>query len=162
MGGNMSMRCAFKRKSLLIGIILIAIISAIDPVTDHLATANGSATGNSFITLPGSINRGLIPSDLFKNYLSWRRLDFRSLPPSRLGFSLTVNPLNNIAIMFGGLMTTTGETIDLWLTDGISWIRWHTPHTPLARERASMVFDTARSEVVLYGGFDNPITYGDT
>jgi hypothetical protein len=95
-------------------------------------------------------------------YYSWKFIDFPSLPPPRFAFSLAINPINDVAIMFGGLMTTTGETNDTWLTDGIGWIQLQTPHVPPPRANADMVFDTEHQEVVLFGGTDDPVIYGDT
>ncbi len=95
-------------------------------------------------------------------YPTWKYLDFNSLPPPRFGFSLTLNLINEVAILFGGLNSTIGEMNDLWMTDGFEWIQFQTPTSPSKRVNSSMAYDEAQKEVVLFGGNDYGTLLGDT
>jgi hypothetical protein len=97
-------------------------------------------------------------SPLTSPQLVWQRLDFQTLPSPRLGPALTLNPINKVALLFGGLDPLDGMLNDLWLTDGRAWLQFNTPHTPEARGGASLVYDQARREAVLFGG----ATYSST
>ncbi|MFZ2097729.1 MAG: hypothetical protein WAV05_13950, partial [Anaerolineales bacterium] len=103
-----------------------------------------------------------IRTELFTLHTTWKYINFNSLPLPRIGFSLTLNPINNVAILFGGLNSTIGEMNDLWMTDGFEWIQLQTPNSPSTRVNSSMAFDEARKGVVLFGGNDNGILLGDT
>lgn len=93
---------------------------------------------------------------------TWQRLDFATLPPPRVGASLTLNPINKIALLFGGSNSTAGELNDLWLTNGISWMQFYTPHSPEPRARACLAYDEERHQAVLFGGIGGGAYLGDT
>ena len=93
---------------------------------------------------------------------TWIPLELHPLPPPRFGFSATLNPINEVAILFGGTISTTGEANDTWLTDGFGWIQIETPHAPEQRVHANMTYDEIRQEAVLFGGMDQQILLGDT
>ncbi len=93
---------------------------------------------------------------------TWKYIDFNSFPPPRFGFSLTLNPVNGVAILFGGLNSTIGEMNDLWMTDGFEWIQFKTPNSPSKRVNSSMTYDEAQKEVILFGGNDYGTLLGDT
>ncbi len=92
----------------------------------------------------------------------WQNLDFPVLPSPRVGSSLVLNPLNKIALLFGGINSTTGELNDFWLTDGLSWMQFQTPHSPEPRSDASMAYDEAHQMAVLFGGIGDGELFGDT
>jgi hypothetical protein len=102
-------------------------------------------------------------SSILEPALVWLRLDIPILPPPRNGFSMTYNPTNQIALVFGGFASSfPGDLNDLWLTNGRQWMEFQTPHTPEGRVGAGMAYDEARQAAVLFGGFDNwNLTYFD-
>jgi len=103
-----------------------------------------------------------VSSELPGLFPLWKQLDFSSFPPARFGFSLTLNPVNEVALLFGGLSSTLGWLNDLWMTDGFGWTQFQTSHSPDPRDGASLIYDTARREAVLFGGFNGYILFGDT
>jgi hypothetical protein len=92
----------------------------------------------------------------------WQNLDFPVLPSPRVGSSLILNPINKIALLFGGINSTAGELNDLWLTDELSWIQFQTPHSPEPRSNASMAYDELHQMTVLFGGIADGELLGDT
>jgi hypothetical protein len=92
----------------------------------------------------------------------WQNLEFPILPSPRIGSSLTLNPINKIALLFGGINSTAGELNDLWLTNGYQWMQFQTPHSPQVRSGASFAYDEAHQEAVLYGGIGGSEILGDT
>jgi hypothetical protein len=138
--------------------LLVFIVCAINytPLEQLANQAHGSADPRFRLHEPARL------SGLNVVRPTWKQLDFESLPPPRIGFSLTLNPLNKLGILFGGLDSTTGELNDLWLTDGFGWIQFQTLHTPPARSYSSMTYDEARQEAFLFGGGDAGGLLGDT
>jgi hypothetical protein len=102
-------------------------------------------------------------SPLASPQLVWQQLNFQTLPSPRLGAALTLNPVNQVALLFGGFAPLDGRLNDLWLTDGRAWLQFNTPHTPEARGGASLVYDEMRQQAVLFGGVSsNGALLGDT
>ncbi len=106
--------------------------------------------------------KALIPSSLTLPQPEWQSLNFPVLPPPRIGSSFAINPINKVALLFGGLDSSTGELNDLWLTNGLSWIQFQTPHTPEVRSDASMAYDEAHRVMLLFGGSHSSTLLGDT
>jgi hypothetical protein len=115
-------------------------------IIQPLSSAGGLTAGNELHALQAT----------------WRYLDFHSTPPGRFGFSMTANPINDVALLFGGLSSTLGEMNDLWMTDGLGWIQFQTPNSPEKRAGACLAYDEARQEAVLFGGYDYGALLGDT
>lgn len=102
------------------------------------------------------------PSSLSSPQVEWQRLDYPVLPSPRVGSSLILNPVNKVALLFGGINSTTGELNDLWLTDGHNWLQFQTPHLPKSRSDASMAYDELHQTAVLFGGIRGGELLGDT
>jgi hypothetical protein len=86
-------------------------------------------------------------------------------PSVRSGNAMTYDSLHHVAVMFGGFVTFPGSphTVnETWQWGGAGW---GGPNTtgPIARQRSSLAFDSARGVVVLFGGSNgSSIFYGDT
>jgi hypothetical protein len=168
-------RMLCKIKKLLLISLVFFIISAGDAQAEKLSKPNDIVYASSLdkdgqaILPPRSFNNSLFssngPSAITASPTlrpTWKYLEFGSIPPPRIGFSLTLNPLNEIAILFGGKSSTSGELNDLWLTDGSGWIQFQSPHSPSGRHGSNMTYDEARQEVFLFGGGDAGGLLGDT
>lgn len=160
-----------KKNKILIGCILLIFAIYIQP---HLAKdqdKNASATYFSIAALPGtasaSVHQAYLSTQISSSTLpeltpTWQHLDFPVLPSPRFGSSLTLNPINQIALLFGGYNSTAGELNDLWLTDGLGWLQFHTPLSPEPRTGASMAYDEVSQMAVLFGGTGGGVYRGDT
>jgi hypothetical protein len=132
-----------------------------------IASASSPKAATSLVTTSGPISQLILthrqsPSSLPSPQPEWQSLDFPVLPSPRVGASLTLNPINKIALLFGGINSTTGELNDLWLTDGSNWMQFQTPHSPEPRSDASIAYDEAHQMAVLFGGIGGGELLGDT
>ena len=74
-------------------------------------------------------------------------------PPARSGAAMAYDAAHHQVVMFGGATGYGGtELSDTWTWDGSSWTEQHPAVNPGARQDATMAFDAAHNEVVLYGG----------
>ena len=55
-------------------------------------------------------------------------------------------------VLFGGLDPSGFALNDTWVWDGVDWTAVYPGSAPLPRHRPSMVFDAARSVLVMHGG----------
>jgi len=128
-------------------------VTAITPVT----------TAESFSQLTQIPTRSSSSSAFPSPQPLWQRLDNHTLPTPRIGSSFTLNPINKIALLFGGYNSSLGMLNDLWLTNGFDWMQFQTPHSPGERFGANMAYDEARQMAVLFGGSNYTQTlFGDT
>jgi hypothetical protein len=86
---------------------------------------------------------------------SWRRVAL-SGPPSRMSGSMAFDSARAVSVLFGGAAFDPARRFDdLWEWDGV---RWRQPEIsserPAGRSSAAMAYDSARREIVLFGGFD--------
>lgn len=149
-------------------LLLVALAQAeLAPNQGGAASAFSHEAGASLITASASVHPLILPQQQSPSYLpslvpTWQRLDFPVLPSPRIGSSLTLNPVNKVALLFGGYNATTGELNELWLTDGLSWMQFQTPHSPDPRTGASLAYDEGHQRAVLFGGIGGEAYLGDT
>lgn len=91
-------------------------------------------------------------------------------PPARYGAAMAYDPVRDVIVLFGGVMstTTTVRLGDTWeyATSGTTvdgervgiWRKVTTSMAPTARELASMAFDATLGKIVLFGGFDGLVS----
>ncbi len=104
----------------------------------------------------------LLESNLFSPQANWQQLEFLISPPPRNESAIVLNPINSIVLLFGGISSSGDEFNDLWITNGLQWIKFLTPHSPEKRSGASMAYDEVMQSVVLFGGASNMALLGDT
>jgi hypothetical protein len=92
----------------------------------------------------------------------WSPLAATGTPPGpRAGHSAIYDSVNNRMIVFGGQQAGAGASAylnELWvLTLGASpaWSMVTVPGAPEARRSHSAIYDPARHEMIIYGGFDS-------
>lgn len=112
------------------------------------------------------------PSDQLQRYNDmwtlgsngWTQIKPATLPPTRYGAQVAVDPRTGHALLFGGIIfesTDNGKTVtqkqfyanDLWDWDGSNWKQIQTNNTPPPRENGAMEFDYGRNDFVLFGGW---------
>jgi hypothetical protein len=100
--------------------------------------------------------------------MTWTR---EQLPPDELpldGQGMVYDEALGRVVEFGGndgALAPTGRSVrsDMWALDGYSWYPVRTSPTPPPRAYMSMVYDTDRHEVVVFGGMDGADrSLGDT
>jgi hypothetical protein len=165
--GTMFMKTIGKISMSMVFVIIPFIVASLTPGRVDMVNVSSRETATSLVAASGSFNpltpsSQWTPSSLSSLQPEWQSLAFPILPPPRVGSSLTLNSINKIALLFGGINSTTGELNDLWLTNGHQWMQFQTPHSPQVRSDASFAYDEAHQEAVLYGGIGGNEILGDT
>ncbi len=87
-------------------------------------------------------------------------------PPGRYGASMAYDPATGETVLFGGYgernRIENGYLADTWAYDGSTWTERHPAESPPARIEASMAYDSATGEIILFGGRDESGVLNDT
>ncbi len=99
---------------------------------------------------------------------TWTEASAAVRPSERHGPAMVYDTARNRMTLFGGRDATQffGDTWQLAnnpgpLNPGLAWQRKTTTTAPTARNSNDLAFDTARNEIVMFGGYDNTFL-GDT
>lgn len=87
----------------------------------------------------------------------WRRQHPAVSPAARRGAAMAYDTATNQLLLFGGgtgLASTAGYAGDTWVWDGSNWTQLHPATSPPARQNPDMVYDAARQQIILFGGYD--------
>ncbi len=86
------------------------------------------------------------------------------LPPARSFASLAFDQVRNELVLFGGQDAAYRVLGDTWTWDGVSpsWTQRARDTAPPPRLDASMTYDSARREIVLFGGYALGTAFNDT
>lgn len=93
---------------------------------------------------------------------------FAASPSARFESRMVWNTAIHRAVLFGGLTSVDSGTKlaydlgDTWEWTGSRWIERFPAHSPSARSSHSMVFDSARNRVVIFGGRSGKLNLNDT
>jgi len=123
---------------------------AYDPATAQLVLFGGTSGGS---------NHAL--SDTWDwDGSSWTELSPATSPPARYQASLAYDGTDGELVLYGGMSenTTAQPSVflgDTWTWDGSNWTEETLTNTPLGRADASMTYDAATGQIVLFGG-DGP------
>ncbi|MCA1650359.1 MAG: hypothetical protein LC753_08785 [Acidobacteria bacterium] len=94
---------------------------------------------------------------------TWVNLNPTTSPPPRVGFSLAYDANNNTVVLFGGLgrdpVFGFGIPLgDTWVFDGTNWKEMTPLLSPAPRYAPALTYDSARKQVVLFGGCTESFT----
>lgn len=95
----------------------------------------------------------------------WTRAAVDTPIPARLpGAQFVYDSARKKAVMFSSVsLDASGHTVDAadtWVYDGTSWSQVHSADPPQGRAAASMAYDPAERQTVLFGGYDQAGTLG--
>ena len=103
---------------------------------------------------------------------SWTQLSPPGTPAARNSGAMAYDAALGEFVLFGGenVSTTTSYLNDTWVLTGtavnsLTWTQQTTGSIPGARDANAMVYDAARGQVVMFGGYSNTsvtVTYSDT
>ena len=95
---------------------------------------------------------------------NWTKQAPATSPSARVGASMAYNAATSTMILFGGKLPGNGQVYNgTWIWDGTTWTRQFPTTSPPARFGASMAYDAATSNVVLFGGLSSSgRAFGDT
>lgn len=91
----------------------------------------------------------------------WTEIKPATLPNTRYGAQIAVDPRNGHALLFGGLRLDIDDkglqkqvyANDVWDWDGTTWKQLATNNPPPGRENGALEFDYGRNQFVLFGGW---------
>jgi hypothetical protein len=109
---------------------------------------------------PGDLDASVIPMAS----PGWTTLNPATKPSARWGVQVVFHQARGTWIAYGGVNNAmTAAYDDMWEFDGTDWTRLCTGCGPGERTFHSMVYDSARDRIVLFGGSDFPVTthHGD-
>jgi hypothetical protein len=105
----------------------------------------------------------------FNEQIGWRKVDTPVAPPGRWAFGMAYDDKRGRAVLFGGSGPTSNRAQnDVWEYDGATWRQVLSANqAPGVRSSASLVYNTQRDELVLFGGrriddTTSTLTYSDT
>jgi hypothetical protein len=136
------------------------------PVRNNASMAYDAATGQ-LILFGGVGVTGTAFSDTWAwDGTNWALLNPQIVPPARSNASLTYDAAHKKLVLFGGLVAgvqhASPNTGDTWTWDGTNWHQEHPQTSPSTRSQASMTYDAAHQQVVLFGGVAAKSVLNDT
>jgi len=115
-----------------------------------------------------SLKRSFVFCILLLAFLAGTTSAFAVTPSGRYETKMVWDPAIHRAVLFGGLTAVDSGTKqayeigETWEWTGSRWIQRFPAHSPSARAAESMVFDSARSRVVIFGGRHGKLNLNDT
>ncbi|MGA3149115.1 MAG: kelch repeat-containing protein [Acidimicrobiales bacterium] len=92
---------------------------------------------------------------------TWTQASPTSSPPPLSFASMAYDPAIGQVVLFGGAGGPFGQgSSDTWTFNGTTWTQVLTPTSPPARQGASMAYDPATGQMVLFGGYRGTDTPG--
>lgn len=104
------------------------------------------------------------------NGTTWVQLSPAESPPARYGASIAYDQASAQVVMFGGDTEGSegsetgenGESSETWVYEGSSWVKQSFAGGPSPRSFASMGYDPATDQLVLFGGFVGSLASSET
>lgn len=92
----------------------------------------------------------------------WQRRNPPAAPPARSGAAMAFDPRHGHIVLFGGWNSAQSRLFgDTWIWDGSKWSQRFPSRSPAPRASHKMVWDAARGEIVLFGGWGSGL-FNDT
>jgi hypothetical protein len=90
------------------------------------------------------------------NGTTWTKQAPATSPPARFGASMAYDAATRTVVLFAGVKTFSSDKQDrdTWTWNGTTWTKQAPATSPPARSFASMAYDTAKRNVVLFGGIN--------
>ncbi|MHB8290075.1 MAG: sialidase family protein [Acidimicrobiales bacterium] len=94
------------------------------------------------------------PSTWTWNGDTWTQQHPTQSPPSRIDAQMAYDAAAHQVVLFGGFRVggSLGELDDTWTWNGANWTQQHPAQSPPSLGGASMAYDAATRQVVLFGG----------
>jgi uncharacterized protein (TIGR03437 family) len=86
---------------------------------------------------------------------NWTQKNPKTSPPARGGFAMVYDSARSQIVLFGGGSNGSPDPLllgDTWIWDGSNWTQKSPQSSPPGRESHAMAYDSARGQVVLFGG----------
>ena len=133
---------------------------AYDPTTQQVVLFGGMSNANTGGT-------PILGDTWTWNGSDWTQQHPASSPPARMLASLAYDAASGQLVLFGGKHATGfgPDLNDTWIWTGSNWVQQHPATVPTAGNQASLAYDGASGQLVLFGGQDATgygVTLNDT
>lgn len=132
------------------------------PAASWDAMTYDSATG-SIILFGGQPNSyGLVNQTWVYERGQWSQLHPIVSPPALIGAAMAYDAADGYALLFGGeTLGPMGQVVlnETWTFQAGEWTQLHVEPSPSPRAYASMAYDSATSEILLFGGTGSTLPY---
>jgi hypothetical protein len=123
---------------------------AYDPARHHVVLFGGDT---SYQSGPDNV----IGTTWTWNGATWTKRHPAASPSPRTGAATVYDGATHQLLLFGGSrlpFSGGGYLAGTWAWNATTWTRLHPATSPPARHNADMIYDSARHEVILFGGYD--------
>jgi hypothetical protein len=95
---------------------------------------------------------------------NWTQMTPSASPSPRTDAAMAFDSVHGQMVLFGGYSNAAPYVYlaDTWVWDGSNWTLKTPSNSPPGRAEATMKFDSARGQMVLFGGYGGVNSYGDT
>ena len=164
-------RLALRRVLLAAAVILVCGVGAfaqaptLQPSWNQLLpTANASSRSTQALAYDAAHGQVVMFGGFYGGYLNdtwlwngttWTQVNPTHSPSPRSNAQMVYDAATGNVVLFGGLTSVSTRAADTWTWNGTDWTQLTTAHSPTnGRASASMVYDAATHNVVLFGGLD--------
>ena len=93
----------------------------------------------------------------------WTQRQPRQSPSPRSNAAIAYDAEHHVVVLFGGSGTAYGTALrDTWIWNGQNWLKEYPAVSPPARTDASMAYDAATRQIILFGGYAPSLGYPGT
>ncbi len=132
---------------------------AFDGATQQMILFGGTMTCQS--TCPAG--PGLFGDTWSWDGKTWIQRQPRQSPSPRSNAAIAYDAGHHVVVLFGGSGTGYGTGLgDTWIWNGQNWLKEYPAISPPARIGASMAYDAATQQVILFGGYARSLGYPGT
>jgi hypothetical protein len=138
-------------------------VQSITPAAVYDAMVYDAASGQ-LLLFDGSTSDGTSSTWIWSG-TNWIQQSPTTNPPAVSGVSMAYDAASNDVVLFGGSGSSNGTvtyTAETWLWSGSNWTEQSPADSPPGRELASMAYDSATQQVVLFGGNQGGPSYSSS
>ncbi len=129
------------------------------PASWDASMAYDTATGN-LVLFGGYASTGFMNDTWTWNGTTWTQKSPATSPPVRYAASMAYDPATSQMVLFGGIGNDNYASLnDTWTWNGTTWTQKSPATIPATRFAASLAYDPATSQMVLFDGDDNDSAY---
>ena len=133
------------------------------PSARYAASMAYDSATSQLVLFGGAGDSGLLADTWIWDGSTWTQQSPATSPPALYYASIAYDPATSQLVLFGGYGDSANAALaGTWTWDGSTWTQQAPAVSPPARSSASMAYDPATSQLVLFGGYGQSGLLGDT